>query len=235
MKKRLLLILSLILVVCFSAFVLTACGKDEDTTENPQGLDFYLKDDGTYAVGVGTAIYLSTITIPKTYKGKAVTEIAKYAFSFQDADVLISATKIVIPDSVTSIGNNAFISCHSLTSVTIPNSVTSIGDNAFHGCHSLTSVTIGNSVTSIGYRAFYGCSDLTSVTIPNSVTSIGFKAFEYCTKLTSVEFINTEGWFVSTSSTATSGTAISSSDLEDNLKASTLLKSTDDGYYWKRG
>ena len=212
MKKRLLLILSLILVVCFSAFVLTACGKDEDTTENPQGLDFYLKDDGTYAVGVGTAIYLSTITIPKTYKGKAVTEIAKYAFSFQDADVLISATKIVIPDSVTSIGNNAFISCHSLTSV-----------------------TIGNSVTSIGYRAFYGCSDLTSVTIPNSVTSIGFKAFEYCTKLTSVEFINTEGWFVSTSSTATSGTAISSSDLEDNLKASTLLKSTDDGYYWKRG
>ena len=48
---------------------------------------------------------------------------------------------------------------------TIPNSVTSIGDNAFYGCASLTSVTIPNSVTSIQYNAFEGCKGLTSVTI----------------------------------------------------------------------
>ena len=59
----------------------------------------------------------------------------------------------------------------------IPNSVTSIGDGAFSYCSSLTSVTIGNSVTSIGHEAFRGCSGLTSVTIPNSVTSIGREAF----------------------------------------------------------
>ena len=76
----------------------------------------------------------------------------------------------VIPASICSGMNN-------LTSLTIPNSVTSIGDEAFYGCSGLTSVTIPNSVTSIGGSAFYNCRGLTSVTIPNSVTSIGTSAF----------------------------------------------------------
>ena len=91
-----------------------------------------------------------------------------------------------IPNSVTSIGDQAFRDCKSLKSVTIPNCVTSIGDWAFTGCSSLTSVTIPNSVTSIGWGAFEGCSSLKSVTIPNSVTSIGCWAFWDCKSLTSV-------------------------------------------------
>ncbi len=94
--------------------------------------------------------------------------------------------EIVIPNSVTSIGEGAFAYCRGLTSVTIGNSVTSIGDYAFEGCDGLTSVTIPNSVTSIGSGAFYGCSGLTSVTIGNSVTSIGYHAFYNCSSLTSV-------------------------------------------------
>ena len=101
-------------------------------------------------------------------------------------------TSFIIPDGVTSIGNEAFYDCDSLTNITIPSSVTSIGDYAFYGCDSLTSITIPSSVTSIGWYAFYSCDSLTSITIPSSVTSIGNEAFVYCYNLTTVYYTGTE-------------------------------------------
>ncbi len=97
---------------------------------------------------------------------------------------------LVIPSSVTSIGERTFYGCSGLTSVTIPNSVTSIGSSAFRDCSGLRSVTIPNSVTSIGESAFLCCSSLTSISIPNSVTSIGSGAFSRCSGLTSVTIPN---------------------------------------------
>ena len=101
-----------------------------------------------------------------------------------------SLQSITIPNSVTSIGDGAFIGCFSLQSITIPNSVTSIGDRAFIGCEFLQSVTIPNSVTSIGNRAFEQCKSLQSVTIPNSVKSIGDEVFSSCESLQSITIPN---------------------------------------------
>ena len=97
-------------------------------------------------------------------------------------------TSITIPNSVNTIGSYAFADCSNLTAITIPNSVTSIGSVAFADCSSLTAITIPNSVTSICERAFYGCSSLTSITIPNSVTTIGSNAFAACSNLTAIIF-----------------------------------------------
>ena len=101
-----------------------------------------------------------------------------------------TATSVVIPDCVTSIGDKAFYNCDKLTSVTIPDGVTSIGYMTFYNCSGLTSVTIPDSVTSIGDSAFSYCSRLTSITIPDSVTSIGNSAFSSCGRLASVTIGN---------------------------------------------
>ena len=154
-------------------------GKDATANdENPQGLAFFLKDDGTYEVEIGNAKLLSKIEIPSSYKGKAVTSIGNRAFQYCG-----NLTSVTIPDSVTIIGDSAFSGCDSLTSVVIPDSVTSIGESAFYNCTSLTSVVIGDSVTSIGSSAFMYCSSLVSVTIPDSVTYIGSTAFYNCASL----------------------------------------------------
>ena len=115
----------------------------------------------------------------------SVTSIGDYAFINCS-----SLTSVIIPNSVTSIGNSAFWHCTELTSVTIPNSVTSIGNSAFWDCSGLTEVIIPTSVTSIGGSTFWGCSGLTSVSIPTSVTSIGQYAFKDCSGLTSVAIPN---------------------------------------------
>ena len=84
-------------------------------------------------------------------------------------------TDLVIPNSVTSIGEYAFTFCTGLTSITIPNSVTSIGEKAFVYCSGLTSVTIPNSVTSIGYAAFSSCSGLKKVIVKDIAAWCGIK------------------------------------------------------------
>ena len=84
---------------------------DAATNENPQGLDFYLQDDGTYAVEIGHAKLLSKVEIPATYNGKSVTQIIS---SIQANDKLV---EIVIPDSVTLINHRAFNACSNLKSI----------------------------------------------------------------------------------------------------------------------
>lgn len=111
----------------------------------------------------------------------SVTSIGKDAF--RNNTELIS---VEIPDSVKSIGKNAFYDCYSIRRITIGNSVTSIGRDAFCHCKSLRSVVIPDSVTSIGRGAFFWCQSVTSVTIGKGVTEIGFAAFEHCDSLKSI-------------------------------------------------
>ena len=130
-------------------------------------------------------LYLNNKEVKELVIPNSVTSIGDRAFSGYSG-----LTSVTIPNSVTSIGEGAFSNCTNLTSVTIGNSVTSIGKEAFYSCSGLTSVTIGNSVTSIGESAFFGCTGLTTIDIPENVTSIGERAFDNCTTLTSIVLSN---------------------------------------------
>ena len=92
----------------------------------------------------------------------------------------------IIPNSVTSIGDDAFFGCRSLSNIVIPDSVTSIGDGAFFGCSSLSNIVIPDSVISVGDWTFFGCRSLSSIVIPDGVSSIGVCTFSYCRSLSSI-------------------------------------------------
>lgn len=155
-----------------------------------KGINYYILDAEAITAQVcsGATKYSGEIVIPAnvSYDGAdyTVTSIGYGAFSNS------SVISVTLPNSVTSIGWNAFYKCSDLISVTLPNSITSIGRETFRGCASLTSVTIPSSVSSIEYRAFDNCSSLTSIKIPNSVTDIGGGVFEYCSCLASVTSLN---------------------------------------------
>ena len=132
------------------------------------------------------------IDIPEKLGNYTVTVLGEDSFSTDDFDSPlydIHHTKIhsvTIPQSVTSIGKDAFAQCRALQSLTIDDAATSIGDWAFCECYKLTTLSLGENITTIGDYAFEDCRILNNVTIPQSVTSIGKHAFEFCYKMDSL-------------------------------------------------
>ena len=141
---------------------------------NEQLFDFKFILNNTAVIVIRYKGTAADVTIPSRYQGKPVTMIDHAAF--HDSAV----TSVTIPDSVTSIPDDAFAFCSQLTNISIPNSVTFIGFSAFNSCTSLKSITLPSSLSTIQSSAFYNCGNLETIRIPVSVTFIGNYAFAGC-------------------------------------------------------
>ena len=102
--------------------------------------------------------------------------------------------KVILPESLTSIGDYVFWYCLNLKAFEVPKNVTSIGEDFIYGPHKITEISVeeGNTVFSmvgdkkglmLGTKLLLGCSD---TEIPASTTIIGANAFAYCDGLTTV-------------------------------------------------
>ena len=223
MKRKGLLFVALTTLLCVLTLCCVACSEKPhehqiddsgfcvscDEAINPtKGVSYKVSSDDTYAEVVGYSGESSKINIASTYENLPVKNISNDAFKFNRV-----ITKVLLPESVTSIGNSAFSECSSLQTITfgensqlesigkeafyncknlisieIPSGVTKIEDSTFYYCESLQSVIFGENsqLESIGEEAFYNCKNLISVEILSSVTNIGRKAFSYCDSLQSL-------------------------------------------------
>ena len=147
-------------------------------------------------------VYVS-ITIPsKVEIGNlecTVTKIANGAFDMDSSNGKY-IENIIIPNTVTSIGNYAFRYCTGLTSITIPNNIIQIGGGSFFGCEYLEEILfednsklelLGELSGSGVVGVFQNCNRLLNITIPNGVRTIGMETFYGCDKLENVYIPNT--------------------------------------------
>ena len=196
--------------------------------------------DSVQSIGKGAFSNCTDLTSIEVSTGNATYQSIDGNLYTKDGKTLVqyalgkAAISFTVPDGVQSVGNWAFAFCESLQNLTTGNSVETIGDWAFYDCESLQSVIIGSGVQSIGKFAFAQCSSLQRVIIGNNVQSIERSAFDLC-PLSEVTFENKNGWYVTKTESATSGTDISATDLEDEGTAAMYFKDTYyDYYYWYR-
>ena len=146
--------------------------------------DYYANGDHitTYYYGfdkpVGDLVIPSTVTHNDTVY--TVTWIDFSAF-YDCSDI----TSVVFPNTLTFIGQRAFLDCHGLTGeIVIPDSVTIIGANAFFYCNNITSVVFGNNLSEIRSYSFAQCYSLEHISnFPESLTKLDDGAFDRCGNL----------------------------------------------------
>ena len=115
-----------------------------------------------------------------------VTIIGNDAFQFCD-----SLRNVGMPDALQSLGAYSFEHCSSLSTIDIPDAVEVINGYTFHNCNSLVSVKLPSSLKEIHEEVFWNCNSLENIQLPEGLKKIGNWAFENCTSLTYLVIPNT--------------------------------------------
>ncbi len=173
MKK--IIALLLVVVMCLS-FV--ACGGSKYA---PNGLEYQVNEDGKTCTIISIGKCTDTVvTVPEKIGRYTVTHIGKEAFCSYRSEtnkICENIATFLLPSTLTTICDSAFLGCLSLTSIVIPDSVTTIESKAFQECTKLADITLSQNLTSIPVQMCAGCPMLTSIVIPDGVKKISGAAF----------------------------------------------------------
>ena len=124
--------------------------------------------------------------------GEGVTAIPEGAFCNPASNYYVghpNLRSVVLPSTVTSIGDKAFALCSGLETLTLPEGLTSIGALAFEGCAKLDLICNDRmQLESIGNYAFKNCASLTNINLGDSLHTVGMYAFTGCTSLEELRF-----------------------------------------------
>ena len=178
---------TLIVIALIAALIAPVWAQNTGRTSD--GFEWYQYPDGKGITILGYNGTATAVRIPDRINNLPVVEIEPGAFQPGSSEGnTFGITSVVIPNTVTKIGDSAFRSQSNLTSVTLPTTLVEIGVAAFRSCNALTSISLPASIRTIGMNAFNGCTALTTVTIPASVTRITFGAgaFQGVTNLNAV-------------------------------------------------
>ena len=145
-----------------------------------------ITDDGTVTGTDSLKSFTGTLSIPRYLNEIKVTAIDKEAFAAKEEGKAYSFTKLILPDTITSIGEKAFMNCTELVEVSLPRGVSELSDYIFAGCKNLKLFVSPDGITSIGKNAFDGCSNLVAVNLSKNLKTIGDEAFRSCIKLPNI-------------------------------------------------
>lgn len=145
-----------------------------------------MEDYSTYSQSPWTAKYVKNVIVKN-----GITSIGAHAFHEGDIPNLprYDIESIVIPKSVTNIGDAAISNNHNLKYVVFDNDsqLQNIGEWAFSGCSNLKSLAIPHNVSTIGRNAFSQCESLVDVDLPKNIDKLNTGLFEKCTNLKSIQ------------------------------------------------
>lgn len=99
--------------------------------------------------------------------------------------------KLIVPEGIERIDENAFNTCYPLRSINIPDSTIVIKMKSFFGCKNLEEVKIGNGLIYLNYQAFYKCENLRKINLPKSLRFIEPEVFDKCINLKEIEYAGT--------------------------------------------
>ena len=152
--------------------------------EIAEGNPIFTVEDGLLINQKTNSLVLAETDVKSVVIPDGIKTIATGAFCKRSVET------VSFPDSLVSIGTEAFYGCNSLKQVTLPDSLTTIRPYAFSACEALEEISLPDSLRYIGAYAFKECAALREADLPDGLTHLGTQAFEKCRKLQDVVLPN---------------------------------------------